>query len=484
MTSQTPTTSAQSDGGMPALRSQDIVIFGGTGSLARLKLLPALYDLTFDGLMPPAGLVIGLARTPMSDDAYRELARQAIALNARNEYDESVWQSLAQRLRFVPLDQSGYNQLRRLLTHEERLVYLALPPSAFGPTARALAAQDLIEGARLLIEKPFGRDLESAIELDRELRAVLHESQIFRIDHYLGKETVQNILVFRFGNSVFERVWHRDAVHHIEITVAESDGIGQRGSFYEEVGALRDIVQNHLLQILSVLTMEPPASFDAESIRDEKAKLLRAVTPLEPQNVVRGQYAPGSIDDQAVKGYLEEANVPPGSQVETFIAARVEIANWRWAGVPIFLRTGKRLPYRATEIEIAFRDVPTSYFAGTPEVDLQPNTLTLCIQPQEEITFSFLAKVPAPAIRVKPVTMNFSYDGNFSAEPAEAYQRLIHDAMMGDHTLFVRADSVERAWRIVQPIVDAPPPLHTYAAGTWGPAAADDLIAPLRWHLR
>ena len=484
MTTQTTSTTPQRDGGTPVLHGQDMVILGATGSLARLKLLPALYDLTYERLMPPEGLVFGMARTPMSDEAFHELARQAIALHARNEYDEDIWASLARRMRFITLDEAGYDQLRLRLTQRERLVYLAIPPSAFGPTVRSLAGQGLIEGTRLLIEKPFGRDCESAIELDNDLHEVLDESQIFRIDHYLGKETVQNILVFRFGNSVFERVWNRDAIDHIEITVAESDGIGQRGAFYEEVGALRDIFQNHLLQILSLLTMEPPASFDAESIRDEKSKLLQAVMPLQPENVVRGQYTAGSIEERPAKGYLEEAGIPPGSQVETFVAARMEIANWRWAGVPIYLRTGKRLPYRATEIEIAFRDVPTSYFASSPDVDLTPNTLTLCIQPEEEIAFSFLAKVPSPAIRVKPVTMNFSYEGNFSAEPAEAYQRLINDAMLGDHTLFVRSDSVERAWRIVQPILDAPPPLRHYAAGTWGPKEAEDLIAPLRWHLK
>ena len=465
------------------LAPQDIVIFGGTGSLARLKLFPALYDLTADGLMPPEGRVIGLARSPVSIDAYRELARQAVQLYARNEYNDDVWNLLAERLSFVALDENGYKNLKASLTQPGRLVYLAIPPSAFGPTVRALDEHGLIEGTRLLIEKPFGRDLQSAIELDRELREVLDESQIFRIDHYLGKETVQNILVFRFGNSEFERVWHRDAIDHIEITVAESDGIGGRGSFYEEVGALRDIVQNHLLQILSILTMEPPASFDADAIRDEKAKLLHAVKPLDPADVVRGQYRRGHIDGHAVEGYLDEEGVPPESEVETYVAARVHIENWRWAGVPIFLRTGKRLPFKATEIEIAFKDVPRSYFGDTASADLRPNSLTLCIQPEEEIKFAFVAKVPGPAISVKPVTMTFSYDEDFSAEPAEAYQRLIHDAMAGDATLFVRSDSVERAWRIVQPALDKPSPLHAYQAGTWGPKAADRLVTGHDWHL-
>jgi glucose-6-phosphate 1-dehydrogenase len=461
----------------------DILIFGGTGSLARLKLFPALYDLTAEGHMPPEGRVIGLARSPMSNDAYRELARQSVQLYSRNEYEERTWGKLAERLTFVTLDDDGYKNLKASLTQPERLVYLAIPPSAFGATVRALKENDLITGSRVLIEKPFGRDLQSAIALDRELREVLDESQIFRIDHYLGKETVQNILVFRFGNSVFERVWHRDAIDHIEVTVAESDGIGGRGAFYEEVGALRDVAQNHLLQILSILTMEPPASFDAEAIRDEKAKLLRAVRPIDPQQVVRGQYRRGHIEGQKVEGYLEEDGVPAESDVETYVAARVQIENWRWAGVPIFLRTGKRLPFKATEIEIAFKDVPRSYFGDVASEQLRPNTLNLCIQPEEEINFSFVAKVPGPAISVKPVTMTFSYEGNFSAEPAEAYQRLIHDAMAGDATLFVRADSVERAWRIVQPALDNPSPLHAYAAGTWGPRAAESLVKGYGWHL-
>jgi glucose-6-phosphate 1-dehydrogenase len=295
---------------------------------------------------------------------------------------------------------------------------------------------------------------------------------------------VQNILVFRFGNSIFERVWNRDAVDHIEITVAETEGVDGRGAFYEEVGALRDVVQNHLLQVLSLLTMEPPYSLKGEAVRDEKAKLLRAVRPLDPARLVRGQYTRGRIRDREVPGYRDEENVAPDSDVETFVAARVAIDNWRWAGVPIYLRTGKRLPLRATEIEIAFKDAPTSLFEETVPGGLQPNTLSLCIQPEEEITFSFLAKVPGPEIRVQPVAMNFSYEQAFAVEPAEAYERLICDALDDDQTLFVRSDSVERAWQIVQPLVDDPPPLHSYEAGTWGPQAADELLAPWPWHLR
>ena len=462
----------------------DIVIVGATGNLARRKLFPALYDLQAQGLLPERGSIVGLARSPFNDGQLRGLAREAAQKAARIDWDDEVWEDVAQRLSFVRLSDEGFAELRAQLHQPERLVYLAIPPGAFGETVRALAAEGLVQGTRLLIEKPFGRDLSSACALDAELREVLDESQIFRIDHYLGKETVQNILVFRFGNSVFERVWNRDAIDHIQITVAETEGVDGRGYFYEEVGALRDVVQNHLLQVLSLLTMEPPASFDAEAVRDEKVKLLKAVRPLDPARVVRGQYARGRVDGREVPGYRDEENVAPDSDVETFVAMRVAIENWRWAGVPIYLRAGKCLPLHATEIEIAFKDVPAPFFEATDVSELAPNTLTLCIQPEEEITFSFLAKVPGPEISVKPVTMNFSYDSSFAAEPAEAYERLIKDAIEGDRTLFVRADSVERAWQIVQPALDRPPPLRLYESGSWGPQESEELIAPLRWHLR
>jgi glucose-6-phosphate 1-dehydrogenase len=462
----------------------DIVVIGATGNLARRKLLPALYDLEAQGLLPERGRLIGTARSPYSVDEFRNMAEEAVRGEARSAWDTETWAGLASRFDYIQLPDGDLTQLRPELTQAERLVFLAIPPSYFGSTARALAEQGLVEGTRLLIEKPFGRDLDSACDLDHQLRDVLDESQIFRIDHYLGKETVQNILVFRFGNAVFERLWNRDAIEHIEITVAESAGMEGRGYFYEEVGALRDIVQNHLLQVLSLLTMEPPASFDAEAIRDEKVKLLKAVQPLDPSSVVRGQYTRAKVDGREVPGYRDEERVDPHSDIETFAAARVAIENWRWAGVPIYLRTGKRLPYRATEIEIAFKAVPRSYFEDTPVGHVSPNTLTMCIQPEEEITFSFLAKVPGQEINVKQVSMNFSYEAAFSAEPAEAYERLIRDAIEGDRTLFVRADSVERAWEIVQPVLDHPPPLGFYEAGTWGPSEADGLIAPLRWHLQ
>ena len=313
---------------------QDIVIVGATGNLARRRLLPALYDLEAQGLLPARGKIVGAARRPMSPDAFRTLAADAVKSAARRPWDEGVWASFARRLDYLPLSGEGLGGLHQRLSEKSRLFYLATPPAAFGPIVRDLAAHGLVEGTRLIIEKPFGRDLASAKALHQEMRGVLDESQIFRIDHYLGKETVQNILVFRFGNSVFERVWNRDAIDHIEITVAETVGVDGRGDFYEGIGALRDVVQNHMLQILSLLTMEPPASFHAEAIRDEKVKLLRAVRPVDPREVVRGQYVRGRIDGREVPGYRDEENVAPGSETETFVALRLWIDNWRWPACP------------------------------------------------------------------------------------------------------------------------------------------------------
>ena len=471
------------------------VISGASGDLTQRKLFPALYALAARHMLPERFAVLGTARSPMSTDEFRKAMAEAVRKHARDYFRDDVWQELAAVTHYVPTefdDEEGEDRVvdklneidREHGTDGNRVHYLAVPPDAITTLVREIGERRTDDGwTRLIIEKPFGRDLASARKLNQEIRRFFREDEVFRIDHYLGKETVQNILVFRFGNSVFERVWNRDAVSHIEITVAESAGIEGRGEFYEEVGALRDVFQNHMLQILSLLTMEPPASFEAESIRNEKAKLLRAVRPLNPASAIRGQYTQGVVEGREVRGYLEEANVSPDSQTETFIAARVQIENWRWAGVPICLRTGKHLAGKATEIEIAFRDVPTCYFEKTDMGEMQANTLTLGIQPREEINFSFLAKVPGTLLKAKPVTMSFSYEEAFSDEPAEAYQRLLHDAVMGDSTLFVRSDSVERAWEIVQPVLDSPPALHSYAAGTWGPPAADDLIAPRHWHL-
>lgn len=468
---------------LPA-EDQDIVIVGATGDLARRKLLPALYNLQIEGLLPAKGQIVGYARSHLDDEAFRSLAEQGLRDFSRTGFDDAAWRTFSSRLRFVCADPDGFAALSGALSLPKRLIYLAIPPSAFPATIAALGEQDLAKGTSLVVEKPFGRDLTSANELHATLYDVFEESQIFRIDHYLGKETVQNILVFRFGNTIFERVWSRDDIDHIQITVAESLGIEGRGGFYEETGALRDIIQNHVFQVLSLLTMEPPASFDAEAIRDEKAKLFHAMRPLDPAQVVRAQYARGRIDGAEVPGYREEDGVDPNSATETFAALRLSIDNWRWAGVPIFLRTGKRLPMRETEILVSFRDVPIRFFASTGIEELPANHLSISVQPDEAITISFLAKVPGAEVRVKPVRMDFSYGNSFMSEPAEAYERLLHDAMDGDHTLFARGDGVERSWAVVQPLLDALPPVTSYEAGTWGPAEADELIAPRRWHLQ
>jgi glucose-6-phosphate 1-dehydrogenase len=463
---------------------QDIVIFGASGDLSHRKLLPALYNLAAVSLLPKRGDIIGLARTDLGREGFRRLARESVQQFSRTGLDEKVWAGLAPRLDFIRLDEQGYANLRERAGEDERLVYLAVPPSVVPSIVRNLHDAGLAAGARLIVEKPFGRDLASAQELNRTLHEIFDESQVFRIDHYLGKETVQNILVFRFGNSVFERVWNRDAIDHLQITVAESIGVEGRGAFYEEAGALRDIVQNHVLQVLSVLTMEPPADLAPESIRDEKAKVLRAMRPLVPAKTVRAQYVAGAIEGEAVPGYREERGVAPDSNTETFFAAQLEIDSWRWAGVRFFLCAGKRLPRRASEVMIAFRGAPLCFFEGTGVEELRPNHVVLRIQPDEGISFSFLAKQPGPEVRVQTASMDFSYRDSFMCQPAEAYERLLHDAMDGDHTLFAREDEVERAWALVQPVLDKPPPLCTYPAGTWGPSEADDLIAPRAWHLR
>ncbi|MCC6381356.1 MAG: glucose-6-phosphate dehydrogenase [Dehalococcoidia bacterium] len=463
---------------------QDLVLVGGTGDLARRKLLPALYNLGCGGLLPERGVIVAYARSAMSDDAFASLAKAAVAEHSRTGLDESAWPAFAARLRYVAASDGGYAGVREHCALPERLVYLSVPPSAFGSSIRELDRAGLVPGARLVVEKPFGHDLGSSRRLEEAIHAVFGEQQVFRIDHYLGKETVQNVLVFRFGNAVFERVWQRDAIDHIQFTVAETIGIEGRGAFYEETGAIRDILQNHVLQVLSLLTMEPPASFHPEAVRDEKAKLFQAMRPLLPEDVVRGQYVRGMADGEDVPGYREEPGVPSDSTTETFAAARLFIDNWRWAGVPFYLRTGKRLARRTTEVAVVFREAPVAYFGGTAVDRLKPNMLNLSIQPEERISFQFLAKIPGADVRVEPVRMDFCYDEAFRMEPAEAYERLLHDAMDGDHTLFAREDSVDRAWQVVAPVLEAPPDVCFYAAGSWGPRAANDLVQPRLWHPR
>ena len=460
---------------------QNVIIAGATGDLSRRKLLPALFRLYVDGLLPDVCEVIGFARTDLDDEAFRALAHEAIEAHWQWKPDEAAWEEFARRLSYVRMTPAGYRELTTRCDGSKRLIYLAVPPDSVPGIVRELAAYGLNEGGRLVIEKPFGRDFASSVELAHVLQDAFDESEIYRIDHYLGKETVQNLLVFRFLNSVFERVWNRDAVEQIQITVAESIGVESRGNFYEGVGALRDIVQSHVLQILALLTMEPPSSFDPEAIRDEKGKVLREMRPLDPRRVVRGQYTAGVTDGEKAPGYRQEPNVAPDSDTETFVALELFIDNWRWAGVPIYVRTGKCLPLRATELEVAFKRAPIEYVPGLDLI--HPNHLVYRIQPDEAITFTLLAKEPGARLAIKQVDMKFKYENGFMVEPAEAYERLIHDAMNGDQTLFVRQDAVQRAWEIVQPVIDEPPLLRFYPAGSWGPPEADALVAPSRWHL-
>ncbi len=468
---------------MEAAQAQDIVLVGATGDLARRKLLPALYNLALDGLLPAEGEVIGYARGQLTDDEFRRHARAAVREHSRRHFDDSVWEPLARRLRFVCAREHGLAGVAERSTQERRLVYLATPPSLFAEITRELAEHGLTRGVRVVIEKPFGYDLRSAAALDDGLKQHLDERQIYRIDHYLGKETVQNILVVRFANSIFERLWNRDAIDHVQITVGESIGLEGRGATYEQVGAFRDILQNHVLQVVSLLTMEPPTSFEAEAIRDEKVKALQTIVPIDPAEVVLGQYTRGVIDGEPIPGYREEEGIAPDSQTESFAAARLRIDSWRWAGVPFFVRTGKRMPRRVSEVTIQFRDAPITFFQPTQVSALRPNRLTLRLQPEEGIGLSFMAKPPGPEVDARPVQMTFSYGDSFMTEPQEAYERLLHDAMDGDRTLFLRSDGVQRAWEIVEPVLASPPPVSYYPAGSWGPPAAEGLISPRAWHL-
>ncbi len=463
---------------------QDIIILGVSGDLARRKLLPSLYNLVAQDLLPSAGKIIGMSRTNLGQEGFINLAREAINEFSRNDLDESVWDSFKSRLIFFPLNATGYALAKECCEEGERVVYLSVPPWAVPGIIVDLHNVGLVEGTRLILEKPFGNDLTSAVELERILHKVFDESQIFRIDHYLGKETVQNILAFRFANSMFERVWNRDAIQHVQITMAESMGIEGRGNFYEGVGALRDVVQNHVFQILSLLTMEPPSKMTSEDIRNEKEKLFYTVQALQPASTVRGQYSAGNIDGERVPGYIEEEGVEANSTTETFVATKLMIDNWRWAGVPFYLRTGKRLARRTTEIVITFKEVPLYLFEDIcPGGEIEPNRLFIHVQPDEGMVFTFQAKQPGPDMRIQEVSMDFSYRDSFGKDPAEAYEWLLLDAMEGDRTLFLRADSVLQSWRIVQPALDNPSPIHTYPAGTWGPPEADDLIKPYVWLL-
>ncbi|MGD9695841.1 MAG: glucose-6-phosphate dehydrogenase [Thermoleophilia bacterium] len=479
-----------------------IVIFGATGDLTQRKLLPGLYSLASQGLLPPETAIVGAARSPLGDDEFRERMRAGVESHGRLPLDDAAWERFAAGLRYVSFaadDPEGYGRLRELLgdldrtggTSGNRLFYLATAPEFFPVIAENLGAAGLCdEGdgdrfARLIIEKPFGSDLGSARELNDRLTAVFRERQIYRIDHYLGKETVQNLLVLRFGNAIFEPIWNRRYVDHVQITVAEELGVGTRGGYYDRSGALRDIVQNHMLQVLSIIAMEPPARFESREVRDEKVKVLRAIAPFDrvsaARDAARGQYGAGWIAGERVPGYREEEGVDPESDTDTFAALRVEVDNWRWSGTPFYLRTGKRLPKRATEVAIRFKPAPHLPFASTAVSSVQPNLLVLRIQPDEGASLQVQAKAPGPQIDLRQVSMDFAYGSSFAKSSPEAYERLLLDALLGDSTLFARWDEVERAWEILDPLISAweaePGPYPNYEAGSWGPQEAEVLMA-------
>jgi glucose-6-phosphate 1-dehydrogenase len=472
-----------------------LIVFGASGDLTSRKLMPALYHLSRRGSLPAAFAVVGVARTEMGDDEFRKRMLDAVPDGG------PAWGELVKGFRYVPGDyghQETFGRLRQVLeeidrdrgTAGNRTFYLATVPAVFEEVADGLGKVGLNEpanadaGVRLVVEKPYGRDLASARQLDAALHRTFEERQIYRIDHYLGKETVQNVLALRFANAIFEPIWNRRYVDHVQITVAESLGVEHRGSFYETAGALRDIVQNHVMQVLSLTLMEPPGMIDANGIRDEKVKALRAVKILTVDevrlNVVRAQYQAGWEEGQPVPGYRAEEGVDPQSQTETYVAMRLAVDNWRWAGVPFFIRTGKRLPKRVTEVALQFQRVPHLPFSASESTGLHPNALVLRIQPDEGITLRFGAKVPGQAFEVRDVLMDFSYGAAFFEEAPDAYERLLLDAMVGDPLLFIRSDEVDRAWEIVDPLLEAwaepGTPLARYPAGTWGPSEADQLM--------
>ena len=461
---------------------QDVAVVGATGDLAQRKLIPALYNLHVEGLLPGHGVIIGAAPLPWSDEHFRHVARDAVSAHSRTGIDVERFTGFAERLRFVPLDDKGdLTPLRAACTQPRRIVYLAVPPSAFAPLIANLGAAGLADGTSLIIEKPFGRDLASARELNQTLHRVVPEDRVFRIDHYLGKETVQNLLVFRFGNSLFERIWNRDAIARVEITVAETLGVEQRGKLYEEIGAMRDIVQNHLFQVLAIIAMEAPITFGAEHLRNEKVKVLQALHVIDARSVVRGQYAAGAIDGEPVVAYREEPGVSATSTTETFAAMRLHIDSWRWSGVPFFLRTGKRLARRDTRVVITFKDAPLHLFRDAGVHRLHTGSLEVRIQPDEGIALRFVAKQPGPDLTMQAVDMDFSYGSSFKVSPPEAYERLLHDALDGDHLLFIREDEVERGWEAVAQVLEHPAPIAMYPAGSLGPVEADRIAAPGGW---
>jgi glucose-6-phosphate 1-dehydrogenase len=480
-----------------------VVIFGANGDLTKRKLLPALYRLAFDRRIPSGFAIVGNSRTAMSDDQFRDKMRDALkSFLDDTPFEEALWQDFAANLFYIAGDLNDpklYESLNDKLTQiaAERntggnvLFYLSTQPSHYEPAIKGLGSVGLQQGEgwrRIIVEKPIGHDLESARHLNRCLSQVFEESQIYRIDHYLGKETVQNVLAFRFGNGIFEPLWNRRYIDHVQITAAESIGVEGRGAYYQEAGALRDMIQNHLLQVMSTVAMEPPALFEPNAVRDERAKVLRSVNVPKADQIseltVAGQYGPAQVGKESVPGFREEEGVSPDSQTDTYSAVTVFVDNWRWAGVPFYIRSGKRMPKRVTDIAIQFRSAPHSPFAKS-SADLsqtaRPNLLILRIQPEEGISLRFLSKHPGEGMDLRPVSMDFHYGTSFGVRSPSAYETLLVDAMLGDATLYTRQDMVEASWAVVQPILDwraeNPQPFPNYEAGTWGPQASDEMLA-------
>jgi glucose-6-phosphate 1-dehydrogenase len=497
--------SATKDGNEHVPEPCIVVIFGASGDLTKRKLLPALYHLQQAKLLPEKFAVVGVARRPLGDE-FRIEMRDGIVKFGGADTGDAQLDDFIQKVDYQALafdDAAGYDALKALLakidqekgTLGNRLFYLATAPEYFAAITEQLGAHGMAKpqkgNIRIIIEKPFGHDLDSARKLNDDVNSIFDESQVFRIDHYLGKETVQNILVFRFANGIFEPIWNRNYVDHVQITAAENIGIEGRGPFYEKAGALRDVVQNHVMELLSFIAMEPPVSFESDAVRTEKLKVWKAICDIPISNTARGQYGPGTSGGEAVKGYREEDRVDPNSNTETYAAIKLEIDNWRWAGVPFYLRAGKRLAKRATEITIQFKQPPQLLFKLGPNdrcTELQPNLITMRIQPDEGISLRFGAKVPSPNMAVCPVVMDFNYASAFGTSSANGYERLLLDAMLGDATLFAHRDGVETTWGLYTPILEKwaaqPANFPNYAAGTWGPKETDQLLARdgRHWH--
>jgi glucose-6-phosphate 1-dehydrogenase len=477
-----------------------MVVFGATGDLTKRKLVPALYNLAKDNLLSKEFALVGVSRDELTTEEFRDQVSAEIREFATTQVDPDLWHWFARRIYFVTGtfdDPDTYQRLTALLgkidhehgTRGNYFYYLATAPGFFGTIIRQLGDAGLVKEdvgwRRAVIEKPFGRDYETACRLNAEVREVLEEHQIYRIDHYLGKETVQNILVFRFSNGIFEPIWNRQYIDHVQITVAETVGVEQRGGYYETSGTLRDMVPNHIFQLLCLTAMEPPVSFEADVVRDEQAKILKAMQPMSPEDViqrtVRGQYGESKTGEQKMPAYRSEDMVSAASNTETYVAMKLFIDNWRWADVPFYIRTGKRMPKRDTEIFIQFKRPPSLLFRHTSAANLTPNRLILQLQPDEGISLSFGAKIPGPVVQVGSVNMNFSYKDYFHVAPQTGYERLLYDCMMGDATLFQRSDMVESGWQIVGPVLDVWGALPArnfpnYPAGSWGPKDADELL--------